>query len=63
MTAQMEGAGVDLGALEQGTIEEALTGEAPAAAVEAPAEAPAEAVAEAPAEAAPAATEETPAAS
>jgi small subunit ribosomal protein S2 len=62
MTTQMETAGVDLGALEEGTVEEALT-EAPAedapveaAAEEAPAEAPAE---EAPA--ADAASEETPA--
>ncbi len=50
MTTQMESAGVDLGALEEGTVEDALT--------ETPAEAPAE---EAPA--ADAAPEETPAAS
>ena len=41
MTAQMEGAGVDLGALEEGSVEEALTGE-----TEAEAEAPAEEAAE-----------------
>ena len=43
MTAQMEGAGVDLGALEEGNVEEALAAEAEA---EAPAEAPAEEAAE-----------------
>ncbi|MEX3015305.1 30S ribosomal protein S2 [Gymnodinialimonas hymeniacidonis] len=43
MTTQMETAGVDLGALEEGSVEEALTEEAPAAAPteEAAAEAPA----------------------
>ena len=51
MTAQMEGAGVDLGALEEGSVEEVLTGEtteapADAPAEEAPAEAPAEEAAE-----------------
>ncbi len=60
MSAQLETAGVDLGALESGTVEEAIAEEAPAEAAvaeEAPAEA---AVAEdAPAEAA--ATEEAPA--
>ncbi len=34
MTAQMEGAGVDLGALEQGTVEEAMEGTVPAPATE-----------------------------
>jgi small subunit ribosomal protein S2 len=49
MSAQMETAGVDLGSLEEGTVEEAL---APEAAAEAPAEAesPAEATADADAE-------------
>jgi small subunit ribosomal protein S2 len=51
MTTQMESAGVDLGALEEGTVEDALT--------ETPAEAPAEEAAPA----ADAAPEETPAAS
>ena len=41
MTAQMEGAGVDLGALEEGSVEEALTGE-----TEVEAEAPVEALTE-----------------
>ncbi|WP_430448753.1 30S ribosomal protein S2 [Rhodophyticola sp.] len=54
MTAQMEGAGVDLGALEEGSVEDALT-ETPAEAVPAVEEAPAE---EAPAVAAEPAAEE-----
>ncbi|WP_375552341.1 30S ribosomal protein S2 [Rhodophyticola porphyridii] len=54
MTAQMEGAGVDLGALEEGSVEDALT-ETPAEAVPAVEEAPAE---EAPAAAAEPAAEE-----
>jgi small subunit ribosomal protein S2 len=39
MTAQMEGAGVDLGALEEGNVEEAIAAEAEA---DAPAEEAAE---------------------
>ncbi|MBO6604795.1 MAG: 30S ribosomal protein S2 [Roseicyclus sp.] len=54
MTAQMEGAGVDLGALEEGSVEDALT-ETPTEAVPAVEEAPAE---EAPAAAAEPAAEE-----
>ncbi|RMA41417.1 30S ribosomal protein S2 [Rhodophyticola porphyridii] len=54
MTAQMEGAGVDLGALEEGSVEDALT-ETPAEAAPAVEEAPAE---EAPAAAAEPAAEE-----
>jgi small subunit ribosomal protein S2 len=46
MSAQLETAGVDLGALEEGTVEEALAGdatqEAPAEAAESDAETPAE---------------------
>jgi small subunit ribosomal protein S2 len=60
MTAQMEGAGVDIGALEDGAVEETLEETPAPAADSAPEAAPeAEAAPAADAEAAPAATEET----